>query len=140
MLVKPLTDTDIRESLGLLPHLDFLKNAIFNVRHDAHLKWLREFKNVEPSAEDFFRGSGRTTEMLIKALIALSEGEKVAVVGYDTTYTANLTRDLIDRAMFLGLPSENIVKLPRPEKYSPQRPSKSYPPAVKVFYDHYYKL
>lgn len=118
MSIKPLTDTDIRERLGLLPHLDFLKSAYFNERHDAHLKWLRVYKAVTPSAEDFLRGSGRTTEMLIKALIALSEGDKVTVVGYDSKYTRTLLNDLVNRAGFLGLPTENIVMMQEFSRYN----------------------
>jgi hypothetical protein len=140
MSTKHLADTEIRERLGLLPRLDFLKSAAFNERRDAHLKWLRVYKAVTPSAEDFLRGSGRTTEMLIKALIALSEGDKVTVVGYDSEYTRTLLNDLVNRAGFLGLPTENIVMMQEFSRYNDYQRGRGYSlPPIKIFHDHYYK-
>lgn len=55
------------------------------------------------------RGSGRTTRMLLRSLIALSEGSRVAIVSVTMTHARDLADRLVGMAHRMGIPHEGLV-------------------------------
>jgi hypothetical protein len=61
-----------------------------------------------PTIDPYDRRSGRTTRGMLRALIAMSEGEAVIVIAYTSDYAKRLARKLMCEAERLGIPDIDV--------------------------------
>lgn len=124
MTREPLTFDDARRRLGLKDFDVF--TAERRAQNVEYKDWmLKEYPKANPE-EFLVRGTGRTTKMLVKAVVE-SQFEYVMIIGHSWDYSISLGRQARQYAERLGLDPEKIVLLP------------SSPSGVCItnFYDHY---
>lgn len=101
-----LADSQIREKLGLKSHAEH--------EYDVFLEELPErAKNTSFTKEQLvrarYRHTGRTTEMLIRALGAVSCGHRVILVAHNFDWASRITRMARTYAVSLGLEPNMIT-------------------------------
>lgn len=128
-----LTEAEIREKLGLKSHAEHEYDVFLNALPERAKTtcWTKE-----QLVRARYRGTGRTTEMIIQALGAVSYGFRVIITAYDynaARYMLGTARRYADK---LGLPPQNIRAEPRAQRAtSPVQYTKH--DGVVVYDDHY---
>lgn len=79
------------------------------------------------------RRTGRTTRMLLRAAIAISEGERVVLVGHDARHSSRLQDELRSILVRLGIPFSDKQLLNRGAADSELRNESG----AEVFVDHF---
>ncbi len=129
-----MTEEEIRARLGLMPADEFRK---MQIQENEKLIWERVKGHSDHVAATIhiqmkYRRTGRTTNMLIKAVEALSKGESVLVLGHTLWYSRQLYSDLREMCLRCGV-DDSKVKFPTSQSENQVRGTNAL-----VFHDHYW--
>jgi hypothetical protein len=114
-----LSKEEVYEKLGLMQPKDFFNNIAWKDPYEriTHLSKLMGTQSKNFLHHLCYDRTGQTTNMLVDALVKLSEGKKVCVQGYSEKFSRILTRELKQYTQKLGLnlnliqdqPSEDTI-------------------------------
>lgn len=128
----PLTEAEIREKLGLKSHAEHEYDVFLNElpQRAKETCWTKE-----QLVRARYRHTGRTTEMLIRALGAVSAGHRVILVGHTFDHASRMTKQARRWADALGLRPDMITG----ESYNQRAMGIPWTEhsGVLVFADHY---
>ena len=120
-------DRIVLKRLGLKPRDEFLQERAVEWLKLAKEGYFDRYREEELDERMRFRGTGRTVEMLLKALRYVQLGHPVLIMAHTQTYAGNLRGRLREWCRILG-GREDLVLMAQPS---------CAPLNLRTFHDHY---